>query len=72
MTFWASGSRQDLHIRVWAPKGVEVFLRPPFPCVSPIKEDKASEDVEGEMSGKLLFSLSILFINPVASAIDLQ
>ena len=53
MTFWASNSKHDLHIRVWAPKGVEVFLRPPFPCPSPIKAERGAEDnVDGEISGQ--------------------
>ena len=42
---------------MWAPKGVEVFLRPPFPCASPIKEERTTEDVDGAMSGEFCVRL---------------
>lgn len=35
VSIWAPGARRDLKLRVWAPKGVEVFLRPPLPCSMP-------------------------------------
>ena len=39
-----------LRLCVWAPRGVEVFLRPALPCPCPLKEPddgKAVEDLEG-------------------------
>ncbi|GAX85282.1 hypothetical protein CEUSTIGMA_g12700.t1 [Chlamydomonas eustigma] len=55
VTFWAPRAKHDLRVRVWVPVGVEVFLRPPFPCPSPIKSEREEQDVDGEMSeGQLL------------------
>ncbi len=54
ITFWASRAKQDLIVRVWVPVGVEVFLRPPFPCPSPLKSGRgegSEEEVDGEISG---------------------
>lgn len=31
-------AQKALRLRVWAPRGVEVFLRPPLPCPSPMQE----------------------------------
>lgn len=31
-----SGGRGQVRLRVWAPKGVEVHLRPPIPCPTPL------------------------------------
>jgi hypothetical protein len=35
VTVYAPGARRDVRICVWAPKGVEVFLRPAMPTGPP-------------------------------------
>ncbi|KAG1679418.1 hypothetical protein FOA52_007709 [Chlamydomonas sp. UWO 241] len=54
VTFWAPRAKHNLRVRVWAPRGVEVFLRPPLPSVSPLSEQqsgsKNAKEVDGEMS----------------------
>ncbi len=37
ISLWSPGARQRVLVRVWAPKGVEVFLRPPLPAPPPFK-----------------------------------
>lgn len=39
VTLYAPFAKTDLRIRVWVPRGVEVFVRPPLPCASPFKAD---------------------------------
>eukprot|EP00775_Hariotina_reticulata_P009693 gene9693-9851_t len=39
-------SKQDVVLRVWAPRGVEVFLRPPLPCPPPPKPQGSEEPAE--------------------------
>ncbi|KAL6757450.1 hypothetical protein V8C86DRAFT_1669624 [Haematococcus lacustris] len=59
ITVWAPGARQDVPLRVWAPKGVQVFLRPPLPCPSPLREPASQQEDEegGELDHKALVSL---------------
>lgn len=44
VSIWAPFAKRNIRIRVWAPRGVEVFLRPPLPCVNPVKS--AEEQLE--------------------------
>ncbi len=41
-------ARRDVALRVWAPRGVEVFLRPPLPAPDAVKEAIGDEDDELE------------------------
>jgi hypothetical protein len=43
---YAPFSKQDIVLRVWAPRGVEVFLRPPLPCPTPPKPRGSDEPEE--------------------------
>lgn len=45
----APRARRPLQLRVWAPRGVEVFLRPPLPCWEPAAD--GDEDEGGALSG---------------------
>lgn len=36
-------TKRDIHLKVWTPRGVEIFLRPPLPCPTP-QMSGASED----------------------------
>lgn len=44
---YAPFAKQQLVLRVWVPRGVEVFLRPPLPCPSPRTASAADGDDEG-------------------------
>jgi nitric-oxide synthase len=51
---YAPFARQPLQLRVWAPRGVEVFLRPPLPCPpppKPVSSAAAGADQGGEGGG---------------------
>ncbi|WIA31824.1 hypothetical protein OEZ86_002691 [Tetradesmus obliquus] len=43
---YAPYSKQDIVLRVWVPRGVEVFLRPPLPCPPPPKPQGSEEPEE--------------------------
>jgi hypothetical protein len=43
---YAPFSKQDIVLRVWVPRGVEVFLRPPLPCPAPSKPRGSDEPEE--------------------------
>jgi hypothetical protein len=43
---YAPFSKQDIVLRVWVPRGVEVFLRPPLPCPVPPKPRGSDEPEE--------------------------
>jgi nitric-oxide synthase len=43
---YAPFSKQDIVLRVWVPRGVEVFLRPPLPCPPPPKPQGSEEPEE--------------------------
>eukprot|EP00879_Flechtneria_rotunda_P017821 GHRR01018680.1.p1 GENE.GHRR01018680.1~~GHRR01018680.1.p1 ORF type:complete len:565 (+),score=194.15 GHRR01018680.1:1522-3216(+) len=40
---FAPFSKQDVVLRIWVPRGVEVFLRPPLPCPTPPKPQGADD-----------------------------
>ena len=44
VSIWAPHSHQDITVRVWTPRGVEAFLRPPIPCPSPIDTEATDTD----------------------------
>ncbi|GFR50774.1 hypothetical protein Agub_g13039 [Astrephomene gubernaculifera] len=50
VAIWAPRAKQDVRLRVWAPRGVEVMLRPPLPCPLPpaLKRAWRGEDRGGE------------------------
>lgn len=51
VSLYAPFASQPLELRVWVPRGVEVFLRPPIPCPPPPKPSSArglGEDEEDE------------------------
>jgi hypothetical protein len=43
---YAPFTKQDIVLRVWVPRGVEVFLRPPLPCPPPPKPQGSEEPEE--------------------------
>lgn len=43
---------QRILLRVWAPKGVEVFLRPPLPCPAPYMDAEELGALEGLPAGE--------------------
>lgn len=42
---YAPFTKQNIQLTVWAPRGVEVFLRPPLPCPAP-RKPRGSEEPE--------------------------
>lgn len=38
---------QDIKLRLWAPKGIEVYVRPPIPTASVVKERNVKRDIGG-------------------------
>ncbi|PNH09434.1 putative nitric oxide synthase, partial [Tetrabaena socialis] len=45
---WAPGAKQDVRLRVWAPRGVEVMLRSPLPCPPPLALQRSWRRSSGE------------------------
>ncbi|GIL50128.1 hypothetical protein Vafri_6427 [Volvox africanus] len=41
VSVWAPRAKQDVRLRVWAPRGVEVMLRPSLPCPIPASLERA-------------------------------
>ncbi|GIL77961.1 hypothetical protein Vretimale_6458 [Volvox reticuliferus] len=41
VSVWAPRAKQDVRLRVWAPRGVEVMLRPALPCPMPRTLERA-------------------------------
>eukprot|EP00798_Chlamydomonas_sp_ICE-L_P007381 gene7381-505_t len=64
VTLWAPATKSSLRVRVWAPRGVEVFLRPSLPIAAPFKVGKAwsgntdDADDDDEDSGDVMAGLS--------------
>lgn len=60
VALYAPFATQPLELRVWVPRGVEVFLRPPVPCPPPPKpsagKDEEDEGLEADLAdiGKAL------------------
>ncbi|KAF5835957.1 hypothetical protein DUNSADRAFT_6622 [Dunaliella salina] len=63
VTVFAPGARRDIRVCVWAPKGVEVFLRPAMPAGPPPQPahgrgGEQGDSEEGELSEKALAALA--------------
>jgi len=64
VTVFAPGARRDIRVCVWAPRGVEVFLRPAMPAGPPPQpagqggEQEDSDLEDGELSEQALAALA--------------
>lgn len=47
VSVYAPFAKQGIDLRVWVPRGVEVFLRPPVPCPPPARPASDRDGVEG-------------------------
>jgi nitric-oxide synthase len=50
-------AKQGLDLRVWVPRGVEVFLRPPVPCPPPARPAGERGGVDGDVAGDVLVDI---------------
>jgi nitric-oxide synthase len=48
VALYAPFAKRPIDLRVWVPRGVEVFLRPPMPCPAPAKPSSWKEGEVGE------------------------
>ena len=48
VALYAPFAKRPIDLRVWVPRGVEVFLRPPMPCPAPAKPSSGKEGEVGE------------------------